>query len=76
MIIDFSKINMKESPTLLLKNVNEHIIAPLMSVLKFKPQLYYNEVSVISFEVPKYFNGLAVEGYSSLHYAGSQNDPR
>ena len=66
MIVDFSKINMKESPTLLLKNADEHIIAPLMSVLKFKAQLYYNEISVLTFEVPKYYNGLAVEGYSSI----------
>lgn len=66
MVVDFSKINMKESPVLLLKNASEHIIAPLMSVLSFKAQLYFNEVSVLTFDVPKCFDGQNVEGYDKI----------
>ena len=66
MVIDLSKINMKEQPTLLLKNANNHIIAPLSSALNIKGQLYYNEVSVLSCEIPKFYNDQIVECYDEI----------
>lgn len=66
MEIALSKINLKESPLLLLKNANETIIAPLCEVMNFQAQLYYNEVSQISFSLPRQHDGEAIEGYNAL----------
>ena len=66
MEIALSKINLKESPLLLLKNANESIIAPLCEVMNFQAQLYYNEVSQISFSLPRQHDGEAVEEYNAL----------
>ena len=66
MIINLSKIEMKERPILLLKNANNQIIAPLNSALNIKGQIYYNEVSTLSFDIPKMYDGIAVEGYDEI----------
>ena len=66
MVIDLSKIEMKEHPILLLKNANNQIIAPLNSALNIKGQIYYNEVSTLSFDIPKMYDGIAVEGYNEI----------
>ena len=57
---------MKEHPILLLKNANNQIIAPLNSALNIKGQRYYNEVSTLSFDIPKMYDGIAVEGYNEI----------
>lgn len=66
MIIDLSKINMKESPMLLLKNQSGHVISPLCSVMHLKGTLCYNEISQLTFEIPKHYNGQDVEEYDSI----------
>lgn len=66
MIIDLSKINMKEQPLFLLKNKNNQIIAPLSSAHNIQGELLYNDVSTISFVIPKHYNGQDVEGYNEL----------
>lgn len=66
MIIDLLKINMKESPMLLLKNQSGHVISPLCSAMHLKGTLCYNEISKLTFEIPKHYNGQDVEGYDSV----------
>lgn len=66
MEVALSKIDVKESPLLLLKNANGNIIAPLCEILNFQAQLYYNEVSQISFSIPRQHDGENVEGYDAL----------
>lgn len=66
MVIDLSKINMKEQPLLLLKNLNDQIIAPLNSAMNIKGSLCYNEISMMSFDIPKFYNNIDVEGYDSI----------
>lgn len=66
MVINLSKINVKEQPWLLLKNANDNIIAPLYSAMNIKTSLCYNEISTMSFEIPKHYNNMDVEGYDDI----------
>lgn len=66
MVIDFSKIDLHKRPNLILKNFDEKAISTLGHVLKPKAEIYYNEISKISFEYPAYVNGERLHEYDLL----------
>ena len=66
MKVDLSKLNLKEQPTLLLKNLNGNIIAPLNPVLEIQGTLSFNETSEINFKIPKFYNGKETLAYDAI----------
>ncbi len=66
MKVDLSKLNLKEQPTLLLKNLNGNIIAPLNPVLDIQGTLSFNETSEINFKVPKFYDGKETLAYDAI----------
>lgn len=66
MKVDLSKLNLKEQPTLLLKNLNGNIIAPLNPVLDIQGTLSFNETSEINFKVPKFYDGKETPAYDAI----------
>lgn len=63
MVVDFSKLNLKERQTLILKNQDGTYIQPLVFAHNLEAKLYYNEVSEITFDVPA-----LVDGKKTPHY--------
>ena len=66
MVIDFSKINLKDPAVLILKNLDGTAIGVLGCAYNIKVELNYNEVSTLSFTLPKYVDGEATPGYSDV----------
>lgn len=66
MIVDLSNLDMKNSPVFILKNQSGDVIAPLLSAMNIKGQLCYNEISEVTFEIPKFYNGIEVEAYDEV----------
>lgn len=52
MIVDFSALNLKERQVLLLKNLDDTVICPLMTAHKLQGKFNLLDVSEITFEVP------------------------
>lgn len=63
MVVDFSAIDFKEHPMLVLKNLDGTYIQPLTYVFDVQAKLMYNEVSELTFELPAY-----VDGEKTPHY--------
>lgn len=66
MVIDFSKLNMKERPKFVLKNLDGTTIGNLGHILNPSGTFSYNEISEISFEYPAYDNGNKLDEYDLL----------
>lgn len=66
MIFDFSKLHLKERPTLILESLSGRIIQTLGYAKDIQPQLTYNEVSTLSFNYPKMVNGINTPHYDDL----------
>ncbi|MBQ7718743.1 MAG: hypothetical protein IJT38_05530 [Clostridia bacterium] len=54
MIIDFSTIDFKERPTLVLRNADGKAIQALQFAHILQAEIYYNEISSITFDLPAY----------------------
>lgn len=63
MVIDFSTANLKKMPPLVLRNLDGTAIQVLGCAQGLKAELTYNEVSSISFDVPRYVDGVETPGY-------------
>ena len=63
MVVDFSALDFKERPMLVLKNLDGTYIQPLTYAFDVKAKLMYNEVSELTFELPAY-----VDGEKTPHY--------
>ncbi len=66
MIIDFSDINVKDKPTLVLKNLDMKAIQPLGFAKNIHLNVSYNEISEISFDIPSHVEGIATPHYSEV----------
>ena len=64
--VDLSKINLKETPILNLKNRSFEKICPIYPIMDFDVQFMYNEISTISFYVPDHYNGINVPFYDEI----------
>lgn len=54
MVIDFSKVDLKERPVLLLQNADETEIQTLGYAFNLKPDICFNEISSITFDLPAF----------------------
>lgn len=66
MVVDFKKLDLKEPPLLVLRNLDGTPIGTLGWAFNLKTQLLYNEVSVLNFDYPAWDDGAAVPYYSDL----------
>lgn len=67
LVIDFSKINMRERPRFILRNLDGTAIGYLGHILNPTATINYNEISEISFEYPAYDNGEKLDEYDLLN---------
>lgn len=76
MVIDFSQLNLRERPILILKNTSGDPIGLLGYARNVTLDIKYNETSVIEFEIPAVVDGVntpfydAVGGLRTLEIAG------
>lgn len=66
MVIDFSKIDLKQRPKFILRNLDGTAIGFLTNVLSPSSQFCYNDVSEINFEYPAKINGKELAEYELL----------
>lgn len=66
MIIDFSKVSAKEMPVLILRNLDGTAIQTLGHAFDLKAELCYNEVSTISFQLPRFVDGIEQPRYEDV----------
>lgn len=66
MVIDFSSVNTMETPVLILRNLDGTAIQTLGCAYNLKMDLCYNEVSTITFDLPRYVDGVATPGYKDV----------
>lgn len=66
MVVDFSRINLQEPPTLILKNAADEPIGVLGTAFNTTVNLKYNEVSEINFDIPMQSDGVATPYYDSV----------
>lgn len=66
MVVDFSKLDIRERPVLVLENTTGTPIGLLGSAKNVALDIKYNETSTVEFEVPAYTNGEATPSYDAL----------
>lgn len=66
MKVDFSKINCKERPTLILRTMDGTAIQTLGYAFGISLEANYNEISVLSFSFPAHVDGKRVPGYEKI----------
>ena len=66
MVVDFSVLDFKERPLLVLKNLDGTYIQPLTYAFDVHAKLMYNEVSEITFELPAYVDGAQTPHYDDV----------
>ena len=66
MVIDFSTAKIKEQPPLVLRNLDGTAIQVLGCASGLKAEISYNEVSSITFSVPRYVDGELTPGYDLI----------
>lgn len=67
LVINFSKINMRERPRFILRNLDGTAIGYLGHILNPTATINYNEISEISFEYPAYDDGEKLDEYDLLN---------
>lgn len=70
MLIDFSKLDMREAPVLLLSQADGTPVQPLGCAMNIQTEFHCNEVSVITFDLPKQTQDGPTPGYDKV--AGMQ----
>ena len=66
MVVDFSKINLKERPMLVLKTQSDEVIQTLGYAFNVEADLMYNEVSTLTFDLPAYVSGVKTPNYDEV----------
>ena len=66
MVVDFSRIDLREQPVLILKNAAGVPIGTLGSALNIHADIKYNEASVLEFNLPAQVNGKDTPHYKSV----------
>lgn len=66
MVINFSNVNYKERPVLILKNAGGTPLGVLGYAENIAPDVKYNETSSIEFEIPAYVDGAPVPYYDDV----------
>ncbi len=66
MVVDFSKIDLRERPVLILKNAAGVPIGTLGSALNIHADIQYNEASVLEFDLPAQADGKDTPHYKSV----------
>ena len=67
LVIDFSKIDMRNRPKFILRNLDDVAIGYLGHILNPTATINYNEISEIDFEYPAYDNGEKLNEYDLLN---------
>lgn len=66
MVVDFSKLDLREPPTLILKNTTGTPIGVLGYAMRLSADIKYDEASVIEFELPAWVNGKPTPHYDAV----------
>lgn len=66
MVVDFSKLDMKERPVLILKNTAGVPIGTLGYAMNIAADIKYNEASILEFTVPAYVDGELTPHYHAV----------
>jgi len=66
LVIDFSKVNLKEQQVLVLRNADDTAIQTLGYAINIKLKLCYNEVSSLTFDIPAYVDGVKTPHYDDI----------
>ena len=66
MVVDFSQLDLRERPVLILKNTAGKPIGLLGSAQNVSLDIKYNETSVVEFDVPASVDGVATPHYGAL----------
>lgn len=66
MVVDFSKLNLREPPTLILKNTTGTPIGVLGYAMHISADIKYDEASVIEFELPAWVDGKPTPHYDAV----------
>lgn len=66
MVVDFSKIDYKKIPTLVLRNLGMEPIGIIRNAIELSAELHYNETSSLSFIVPSVIDGVRSETYDKI----------
>lgn len=66
MVFDFSALDYKEPPVLLLKNLDGTVIQPLGCAFEVTAKLLYNEVSELTFKLPAHIDGVSTPHYDDV----------
>lgn len=66
MVIDFSNIDVRERPVLVLKTLSEQVIQTLGYAFNLSAKLCFNEISEISFDLPASVEGVPVPNYDKV----------
>ena len=66
MVVDFSRIDLREQPVLILKNASGVPIGTLGSALNIRADIKYNEASVLEFNLPAQVDGKDTPYYKSV----------
>lgn len=66
MVIDFSKVHAMETPVLILRNLDGTAIQTLGCAYNLKADICYNEVSSITFDLPRYVDGVETPRYKDV----------
>lgn len=70
MVVDFKQLNLKERPTLVLRNMDCVAFGVLGRAFNLTADLKFNEVSSISFDYPAFDNGEPVPFYDQIRALG------
>ena len=66
MVVDFSRIDSRERPVLILKNTTGTPIGTLGYAKNIAADIKFNETSLLEFEIPAYVNGKNTPFYDSV----------
>lgn len=66
MVVNFSNIDMKERPTLILKNAGGTPLGTLGFAKNVRLDLKYNEISTLEFELPAFADGMETPFYDDV----------
>ena len=66
MVIDFSKVHAMEMPVLILRNLDGTAIQTLGCAYNLKADICYNDVSSITFDLPRYVDGVETPRYKDV----------